>query len=263
MSRLNPYASIAKRTFESALVHLLETEYALLGGRRILQLIAADVKQLVAQFYPDTHSATSGSLVWTCTADEGKKAEPGKRTEDYQTVTVVLPLVTTEDLRERTDKRVARTRTRASADERDQRRIARLVKSAVEQGGLLTLAEVSVILNRSYEVTRQLVQAYETATGELLPLKGARMDQGSRPTHKGEIVRLSEQGLAPPAIARETQHNLKSVERYLKDYERVKLLLTHGTPLGEISALIGRGQRVVQEYAQIVRQYHPELLPPD
>jgi hypothetical protein len=38
MSRVNPYASIEKRTFESALLHLLETNYSLLGGRRILQL---------------------------------------------------------------------------------------------------------------------------------------------------------------------------------------------------------------------------------
>jgi hypothetical protein len=263
MSRLNPYASIEKRTFESALVHLLETEYALLGGRRILQLLAEDTRQLVEQFYPQTHRATSGSLVWTCTADEGKKAEPGKRTEEYKTVTVVLPLVTPEDLRDRTEKKVARGRTRASADERDQRRLARLVNSAVEQGGLLTLAELSVILNKSYDVICQYVQAYEEASGELLPLKGNRMDQGSRPTHKGEIVRLSELGLQPPDIARETRHNLKSVERYLKDYERVKLSLKHGTPLSEIGVLIGRGQRVVQEYAHIIRQYHPELLPPD
>lgn len=262
MSRFSPYASIEKRTFESALVHLLETEYALLGGRRILQLIAADVKQLVEQFYPDTHAAHSGSLVWTCTADEGKKAVPGKYTAEYRSVTLVLPLVTPEDLRDRTDKQVAPNRKLASANERDQRRAVRLIKSAAEQGGLLTLAELSVILNKSYDSTRKLVHAHETETGELLPLKGYRMDQGCRPTHKGEIVRLSEQGLAPPAIARETRHNLKSVEHYLKDYERVKLLLKHGTPLGEIGAMIGRGQRVVQEYAQIIRQYHPELLPP-
>lgn len=263
MSRLNPYASIEKRTFSSALVHLLETEYGLLGGRRILQLIAEDVQQLVEEFYPDTHAAQSGSLVWTCTADEGKKAEPGKRTEEYGQVTVVLPLVTPEDLQDRTDKKLTLGRNRASADERDQRRAVRLVKSAAEQGGLLTLAELSVMLNKSYGAAQHLVRAHEQATGELLPLKGYRMDQGCRPTHKAEIVKLFEQGLAPPDIARETGHNLKSVERYLKDYERVKLLLKRGTPLEEIGALIGRGPRLVQEYARIIQQYHPELLPPD
>jgi len=86
------------------------------------------------------------------------------------------------------------------------------------------------------------------------------MDQGSRPTHKKEIVRLYEQGLEPPDIAWKTGHSLKSVERYLKDYERVKLLLKRGTAAEEISGLIGRGRHVVLEYVELARQYHPELF---
>ena len=177
MSRVNPYASIEKRTFESALLHLLETEYGLLGGRRILGLLVEDVMTLMEEFYPSTERVGSGDLVWTCTADEGRKAEPGKRTEEYRTVTVKLPLVSREDLRERTAGKVARGRTRATANERDKRRLARLVKAAAEQGSLLTIAELSVMLNRSYEVTRQYAQEWAEETGELLPLKGYRMDQ--------------------------------------------------------------------------------------
>jgi len=136
----------------------------------------------------------------------------------------------------------------------------RMVKVAEAQGGLLTIAELSVILNRSYEVTRGLIREWEEETGELLPLKGYRMDQGSRPTHKREIARLYEQGMEPPDIAREARHSLKSVERYLKDYERVKLLLKRSMGAEEISGLIGRGQRVVLEYVDLARQYHPELF---
>ena len=260
MSRVNPYASIEKRTFESALLHLLETEYGLLGGRRILQLLVEDVMGLMEEFYPATEGVGSGTLIWTCTADEGKKAEPGKRTEEYKTVTVRLPFVTRADLRTRTDRKTPKSKTQTVAKVRDRRRLARMVKAAEEQGGLLTIAELSVILNRSYEVTRQYVRQWEEETGELLPLKGYRMDQGSRPTHKKEIVRLYEQGLEPPDIARETGHSLKSVERYLKDYERVKLLLKRGMKAEEISSLIGRGKRVVLEYVELARQYHPELF---
>jgi transposase len=135
-----------------------------------------------------------------------------------------------------------------------------MVKAADEQGRLLTIAELSVILNKSYEVTRQYIRQWEEETGELLPMKGYRMDQGSRPTHKKEIVRLYEQGLEPPDVARETGHSLKAVERYLKDYERVKLLLKRGMAAEEISGLIGRGKRVVIEYVESARQYHPELF---
>jgi transposase len=260
MSRVNPYASIEKRTFESALLHLLETEYGLLGGRRILHLLVEDVMALVAEFYPATEQAASGVLVWTCTADEGKKAEPGKRTEEYKTVTVKLPLVTTADLQDRTEHKTPRSKTRATAQARDKRRLARMVKAAEAQGGLLTIAELSVILNRSYEVTRQSIREWEEETGELLPMKGYRMDQGSRPTHKKEIARLYEQGMEPPDIARETGHSLKSVERYLQDYERVKMLVKRRMGADDISSTIGRSRTVVLEYIEIAREYHPQLF---
>lgn len=261
MSRVNPYASIEKRTFESALIHLLETEYGLLGGRRILALLAEDVRVLVDEFYPTTERASSGSLVWTCTADEGKKAQVGKRTEEYKTATVLLPLVTKEDLRQRTDKKIsAAGKKRTAARERDKRRLVRILKAAEAQGGLLTIAELSVILNKSYELTRKYIREWEEETGEMLPLKGYRMDQGSRPTHKKEIIQLYEQGMEPPDIARETGHDLKSVDRYLKDYERVKMMLKRGSGVEEISAVIGRGKHVVVEYVKIARKYHPELF---
>jgi hypothetical protein len=96
MSRVNPYASIEKRRFESALLHLLLTDYGMLqGGRRIAQLLVEDVMALLDEFFPDSARSGSGALIWSCTADEGKKAEPGKRTEEYKTITVQLPLVTT------------------------------------------------------------------------------------------------------------------------------------------------------------------------
>jgi len=260
MSRVNRYASIEKRTFHSALVHLLETGYGLLGGRRVLQMLAEDVKVLVEEFYPAKERAEGGSLIWTCTAATGRKAQPGKRTEEVQSVTVVLPLVTPEDVQERGPSNTPAKQSGAVARARDKKRLVRLVKAAEEQGGLLTLAELGMIRNRGLEQTHQYVREWEEETGELLPLKGYRMDQGSRPTHKKEIVRLFEQGRQPPDIARETRHDIKSVERYLKDYERVKLLLKQGVRVEDISGLTGRGHHVVLEYVHIARQYHPELF---
>jgi hypothetical protein len=151
MSWVNPYASIEKRTFESALLHLLETEYGLLGGRRILRLLVEDVLTLQEEFYPPLEQVGSGDLIWTCTADEGKKAEPGKRTEEYKTVTVKLPFVTQADLRTRTEGKTPKGKTRLVAKERDKQRLARLAQAAAEQGGLLTIADPSI---RCYQLTR-------------------------------------------------------------------------------------------------------------
>jgi len=259
VSRVNPYASIEKRTFQAALIHLLESEYRIVGSHRILRVMAEDVEALVEEFYPRSERVHSGQLVWTCTGDEGQKAQPGKRTEAYKTVTVVLPLIGAEEIGERLE-RCGKEQGKARLHERHKRQIRRMVSAAAEQGGLLTLAELSVILGVSYEVVRGCVQEIEADSGKPLPLKGYKMDQGSRPTHKGAIIGLYERGMEPPDIAHETGHNLKSVERYLKDYERVRMLLKRQLNVEAISAIIGRGKSVVQEYVAQARVYHPELF---
>ncbi len=173
---------------------------------------------------------------------------------------VLLPLVTADDRQDRTAGKTPKGQTTAHARERDKKRLAQIVQAAAAQGGLLTLPEVRGLLNKSYEVVRSYAAEWQAETGETLPLKGYQMDQCSRPTHKGAIVRLYEQGKEPPNIAYETGHALKSGERYLQDYERVKLLLKRGVAVSEISATIGRGERIVLEYVEIAREYHPELF---
>ncbi|HMR68556.1 MAG TPA: DUF1670 domain-containing protein [Anaerolineae bacterium] len=259
MSQVNIYASIEKRNFRSALIYLLETQYNLLFSRRILNVLAEDVEELVAKFYPKTERGSSGQLIWTCTGDDGQKAQPGKPAESYQTTTVVLPLIEAEDIQEQLEpwgKGKGKSRQQA----RHKRQIERIVNAAFAQGGLLTQAELSMILGLSSTAVRSYVREIETETGQPLPLKGYKMDQGSRPTHKGDIIRLYEQGMEAPDIARQTHHSLKSVERYLKDYERVRMLLKQTLSVEEISAIIGRGQSVIKEYIAQAQQFHPELF---
>lgn len=259
MGRVNAYASIEKRNFQTALVYLLETEYGILFSRRILQVLAEEVEGLIEEFYPKTERVQSGQLIWTCTGDEGQKAQPGKPTESYKATTVVLPLIGPEEVQEQL-KRCGKGNGKSRQQARHQRQMKRIVEAAVAQGGLLTLAEVSMILGVSYEAVRKYARQIEEETGKPLPLKGYKMDQGSRPTHKGEIIRLYEVGMEPPDIARETGHSLKSVDRYLKDYDRVKMLLKQNLSVAEISAIIGRGQSVVKEYIAQAQIYHPQLF---
>ncbi len=210
MSRINPYASIEKRTFRAALIHLLETEYRIIGSHRILKVLAEDIEALVEEFYPKAERLHSGDLVWTCTGDEGRKAQPGKPTEEYKTVTVILPLLTREELHEHVE-RCGRGQAAARMRARYQRQIQRLVTAAAEQGGLLTLAELSTILGIGLEQVHQCVVAIEAETGKPLPLKGYKMDQGSRPTHGQlgdvgdcagrEAVNLGDDLTFPPGVS--------------------------------------------------------------
>ncbi len=91
------YVGLTKRTFGQALVHLLESDYALLGSRRVLDLVAHDVEVLVDQFYPPPQRLKSGWLVFTGTKADGHKAYPGDQAKDYQLVTLAWPVLTPQD----------------------------------------------------------------------------------------------------------------------------------------------------------------------
>ena len=79
-------------------------------------------------------------------------------------------------------------------------------------------------------------------------------------TAKEMLVGSVPSAAARPGQARLVVASLKAVERYLEDYERVKLLLKRRVGVEETSSLIGRGKHVVLEYVEIARQYHLKLF---
>lgn len=257
------YASIGRRDFPSAIEHLLETEFKLVGSHRVIRLIAQAIMDLHREFYPESRHLEPGTILWATTkAGEGAKVSWGKRTEEYGIQMVQLPLVTKSEIE-------SRMRPGPGRDPRDNRRkqfhrdtatVVRLLKSAAEQGGLLSGAELSVLMNRTLSKVHEYVRTYEEETGEALPLKGYVLDMGSSPTHKGIICRKLEEGMSPPDIARATGHSLGSVDNYLGMYDRIKVLLRKGLDVPTICQVTGRAVRTVAQYLVIVEQYHPELL---
>jgi hypothetical protein len=138
--------------------------------------------------------------------------------------------------------------------------MARLVKSAASQGGMLSGAELSVLLNRSLATIRKYLDAYVEKTGEILPLKGYILDQGSLPTHKGIIISLYEQGISPADIVLRTSHSQEAVDRYIKHYEQIKKLIKRGLEETAIKEITGRSMKVVREYIKLYYDLHPEAV---
>jgi hypothetical protein len=257
------YASIGRRDFPSAIEHLLETEFKLVGSHRVIRLIAQAVMDLHREFYPENRHLEPGTILWATTkAGEGARVSWGKRTEDYGIQMVRLPLVTKAEIESRMQPGPGRDPrdNRRKQFHRDTATAVRLLKSAAEQGGLLSGAELSVLMNRSLSKVHDYVRTYEEETGEALPLKGYVLDMGSSPTHKGIICRKFEEGLSPPDIARATGHSLGSVDNYLGTYDRIKVLLRKGLDVPTICQVTGRAPRTVAQYMVIVEHFHPELL---
>jgi len=257
------YRTATQRTFRQAVIHLLETEYKLIGSHKVIQMIADDIVALHEEYYRDADVVPPGHIVWRGTLDGGHKPPFAQRAEEEPMVTAVLPLITADDVTEAACGCPKGKHGRTWAHERDIRRVIRLVKAGLNNPGgrqLLSQADLSLILNRSIRTVRRCIQEHFEQTGELLPIKGYVLDRGSEPTHKGVILHLYEAGMTPPDIARATGHSLEAVDRYIKDYERVKVLLGKELTVKEISHAIGRGERTVLQYREIVLEFHPDLV---
>jgi hypothetical protein len=254
------YESIGKRDFKTALLRLLEQEYKILGSRQILLMLADDIENLVGEYFPLQDRLKFGEIVWFTTADDGQKVSYGKKTEDYNVKQVVLPLITREDVEARISyKEKSPNQLYRKNKERDLVVMERLVKSTKAQGGLLSGAELSVLMNRSLTTIGKYLKHYNDIKGEILPMKGYVLDQGSNPTHKGIIISLYEQGISPADIVLKTGHNQDSVDKYIKTYDQVLNLVKKGHDAITICEVTGRSMNTIVQYLRLVKNFHPEL----
>ncbi len=252
------YESINKRNFHNAIINLLENEYKLLGSRKVLEMLADDIGDLHREYYPGKNQVGFGEIVFTTTKDDGQRQSYGKKTEDYATITLALPLIMKEDVERRIYfKKGDRNSNYRHREARDIETMVRLLKSAKTQGGLLSGAELSMLMNRSLSTIRKYLDAYREKTGEILPLKGYVLDQGSLPTHKGIIVSLYEQGISPADIVLKTGHSQDAVDRYIKHYEQVKKLIRKGLTEESIQEITGRSMKVIKEYIKLYKDLNP------
>lgn len=257
------YIGTTKRTFTAAVVNLLETHYQVLGSRRILDLLADDLQALAEQFYPAPEHLSSGWMVFTGTKASGRKAHLGKSAADYELVTLAWPVLLPEDVQ----RLASLPRGQAKSPARSawwQERLVRIIEYGWQHAAgpvLLSQADLAAMLNLSTSRVSELLAQARRSTGKPLMTKGYYFDQGMRPTHKEEVIALYEAGVDEPSIARQTGHAQTSVGRYIRDYERVKLLLAHQTPAERIPQLTGMQPNVVRAHVGLVHQYHPKLVP--
>ncbi len=254
------YESITKRDFKTALIRLLESEYKIIGSRRVLLMLADDIEQLHQEYYPQRNRLRSGDVVWQTTKDDGQRPSYGKKTESYGIQTVILPLIRDEDVERRIFfKKGDRNSNYRHREVRDIELMVRLLKSAKEQGGLLSGAELSVLMNRSLTTVGKYLKAYFEKTEEILPMKGYVLDQGSNPTHKGIIISLYEQGISPADIVLKTGHTQGAVDRYIKAYEQVLQLVKKHHDAISICQITGRTMNTNRQYLRLAKDFHPEL----
>ena len=95
------------------------------------------------------------------------------------------------------------------------------------------------------------VQQYQKEHDEVLPTRGNIHDIGPGITHKGIVVRKKLEKKSTSQIARETKHSPEAVDRYIRDYGRVKMLLGKRMAVEEISYATGISKGVVEQYRDL------------
>ena len=252
------FVGTLKRTFREALFNLLRNGYGLIGSHRVLRLLADDVQRLVDEFYPPAERLRSGWMVFTGTKASGPKAHPGQSASDHELVTLAWPVLLPEDIHDMT------TWPRAQARRPWlQKRLVRIIEFGWhhEQGPvLLTQADLAAMFGLTTVDVSLLLKEARAATGKQLITKGYYFDQGMRPTHKADIITLYESGKDESEIARQTNHAQASVGRYIRDYERVKVLLAYGTSVEDTRVILQMQPGVTRAYMSLIEQYHPELI---
>jgi hypothetical protein len=257
------FVGTLKRTFREALFNLLRNGYGLIGSERVLQLLADDVQQLVDEFYPPADRLRSGWLVFTGTKASGAKARPGQSAADHELVTLAWPVLLPEDIQDLTTWPQGEAR-RQARDRWFQKRLVRIIEFGQhhEKGPvLLTQADLAAMLGLTTVQVSLLLKEARIVTDKPLITKGYYFDQGMRPTHKADIIALYENGRDEPEIARQTNHAPPSVGKYIRDYERVKVLLSYGTSVEDTRVILQMQPSVIRAYLSLIQQHHPELLP--
>lgn len=243
----------ARKTFQSALCHLLNTEFPGIFGPAITKLFADKIDELYARFHPPATHFKVGQFLWAAVAADDLPGRD-KRIEDTRLVPVILDLVTAQDIDDATT-RTPRRQTR-------QNKIVRLCTQAYAQGGVLSLADVALILHKSMTPISKDILAYEQSSGETVPRRGTIHDMGKSVTHKAVICykRLVEQK-STSQVALETFHSAEEVEYYVQCFRRVQLCRDSGMSKEDIAQATGHSASLIQEYLDLIVEFNLPRLP--
>lgn len=210
------------------------------GGVRITNLLADIILEVVESHLRPRDSLHHGQLLWLG-FDINDPPSRNKTSENVRLVPVVLDLWTEDDLEAHLD--------RVSHSERLLKRCIRLHQQAYEQGALLSNVDLAGMLGVSESRISRLLAEHERKQKVVIPRRATLHDVGSGVTHKRIICwKRYVDGKSPEVIARETQHSLTSVDRYLGMFDRVRCCSQQPMPSHEIARVLGCTERLVNEY---------------
>ena len=131
-------------------------------------------------------------------------------------------------------------------------KLLRITKEAIEQGALLSQLDLAVLLGVKEQTAGIYTREYHSLYGRPFPTRGKVQLIGGGQTHKQQIINLYLQGYLVPAICQKTNHSKEAVERYIRDFEAIRLLHSKFDEVKTISLISRLSERVVNQYIDLI-----------
>jgi len=133
-------------------------------------------------------------------------------------------------------------------------RIVRYARQARDQGALLSLPDIAMLMGISVDTVRKLIKAKIDA-GVIVPTRGLMKDIGRGVSHKCKIIELYLQMYTETEIVDRSGHSYESIEAYVKEFARVVILAESGLNAVMIRQVSGRSMTLVNAYLDLYRKY--------
>lgn len=234
------YHSAKARFLKPVIMNFFARECPRFFGPTMREKLADELTSIFEAVAPERSRIKPGQVLWNALDQTTRGDSPRRR---Y--VPVVLTLIREEDIKQLTEGMAMHKIAEGS--------IARMIREAYEQGGILSSRDLGLLTLRHGTWISAMRKRYEEEHQCTLPHTGALHDMGSCVSHKSLVVRKAVLEKKDPAqVARECNHSQTAVDRYLKDYHRVKTLYRLDQDLEFIHLATQIAKHVIKQYIALI-----------
>ncbi len=230
------YSSAKVRFLKGALEKFFQREFPKLLGPILREKLVEELIKILDATLPAKDYLKPGQMVWNA-VDISTRADA----DNPKFVPVILTIINEDDI-EKLANGVKMKVVRNNA-------IARIINETFAQGGLISMRDISLFTWRYDSVISIYRQQYEKEHEVTLPHTGSLHDMGTCISHKKIIIKkIILDKKDPYTVAKETNHSMLAVDRYLKDYRRVEHCFKNGRDIEFSVTATGLSKFVVKQY---------------
>lgn len=240
------YHSAHDRFLKPVIVNFFAREFEGFFGPIVRENIADALIKLFNENCPKATRLKPGQVIWNALDKHTRGDSPKRR---YKTV--ILTIVSDKDV-DMFEKGESISNIRKNV-------ITRIIREAYQQGGVLSMRDIGLLLVKRPSEISNLRIDYEKQNQVVLPHTGVLHDMGSSVSHKRQIVyKHVVEKKDPVKVAYETNHSQSAVDRYLRDFNRVKTLTDEQKDIDYIQLVTNIAKPVIKQYQQIINNYVKE-----